>query len=136
MPKITLVALTITMLALLQFFFFLQLVGMARGKYGIKAPAVTGNEVFERYFRVQMNTLEQLIMFLPALWIASIYAFVAYYWIALIGAVYLIGRFIYQRGYVADPAKRSLGFGMSALPLIALLIIDIVGVIMLWVRTP
>jgi glutathione S-transferase len=136
MPKITLVALTITLLALLQFFFFLQLVGMARGRYGIKAPAVTGNEIFERYFRVQMNTMEQLIVFLPALWIASLYPLVAYYWIALIGAVYLIGRFIYQRSYVADPDKRSLGFALSALPIVALLIIDLIELVMLWVRTP
>ena len=135
MPKITLVALTITILALVQFFFFLQLVGMARQRYNIKAPAVTGNDVFERYFRVQMNTLEQLILFLPALWIAAIYAFVAYYWIALIGALYLIGRLIYQRSYVADPSKRSIGFGLSALPVVALLIIDLVGVIILWVRS-
>jgi len=135
MPKITLVALTITILALIQFFFFLQLVGMARQRYNIKAPAVTGNDVFERYFRVQMNTLEQLILFLPALWIAAIYAFVAYYWIALIGALYLIGRLIYQRSYVADPSKRSIGFGLSALPVVALLIIDLVGVIILWVRS-
>src|ERR1700722_16394866 len=105
MPKLTLVAISITVLALLQFLIFGMLVGSARGKYGVKAPAVSGNEIFERYFRVQMNTLELLVMFLPALWIASVYAFVAYYWIALLGVMYLIGRFLYQRGYVADPAK-------------------------------
>jgi uncharacterized MAPEG superfamily protein len=134
MPTLTLVAISITVLALLQFFMFGMLVGSARGKYGVKAPAVSGNEIFERYFRVQMNTLEQLVMFLPALWIASVYAFVAYYWIALIGALYLIGRILYLRGYVADPAKRSIGFGMSALPVMILLVIDLIGVIIRWVR--
>jgi hypothetical protein len=134
MTTTTLVATTITLLALVQLLFFGMLVGNARAKYQIKAPAVTGNEIFERYFRVQMNTIEQLLLFLPALWIASVYAFVAYYWIALIGAIYLIGRMIYQRSYVADPAKRSAGFGMTALPVLALLLIDLVGVVIRWVR--
>jgi hypothetical protein len=134
MTTTTLVATTITLLALVQLLFFGMLVGNARTKYQIKAPAVSGNEIFERYFRVQMNTIEQLLLFLPALWIASAYAFVAYYWIALIGVVYLIGRMIYQRSYVADPAKRSAGFGMTALPVLALLVIDLVGVVIRWVR--
>jgi glutathione S-transferase len=134
MTTITLVATTITLLALVQLLFFGMLVGSARAKYEVKAPAVAGNEIFERYFRVQMNTIEQLLLFLPALWIASTFAFVAYYWIALIGAVYLIGRMIYQRGYVADPAKRSVGFGMTALPVLALLVIDLIGVIVRWVK--
>jgi glutathione S-transferase len=134
MPTLTLVAISITVLALLQFLVFGMLVGGARGKYGIKAPAVSGNEIFERYFRVQMNTLEQLILLLPALWIASVYAFVAYYWTALLGALYLIGRTLYLRAYVADPAKRSLGYGLSALPVLALLVIDLIGVIIRWVR--
>jgi glutathione S-transferase len=134
MPTITLVAITITILVLVQMLFFGMLVGRARQKYQIKAPAVTGNEIFERYFRVQMNSTEQLILFLPALWIASAFAFVAYYWIALIGAVYLIGRMIYQRSYVADPVKRSAGFGMTALPVMALLVIDLIGVIVRWMK--
>jgi uncharacterized MAPEG superfamily protein len=134
MPTLTLVAISVTVLALLQFLVFGMLVGNARGKYGIKAPAVSGNEIFERYFRVQMNTLEQLVLLLPALWIASVYAFVAYYWTALLGALYLIGRMLYLRAYVADPAKRSLGYGLSALPVLALLVIDLIGVIIRWAR--
>jgi glutathione S-transferase len=129
MPKITLVAISLTILALLQFFYFGMLVGRARGLYGVKAPAMSGNEVFERYFRVQMNTLEQLMLLLPTLWIASAFSFIAYYWLALIGVVYLIGRFIYLRAYVADPDKRSIGFALSALPVLALIVFDIVGVI-------
>jgi glutathione S-transferase len=133
MPRITLVAITLTLLALLQFFYFGMLVGRARGTYGIKAPAVTGNEIFERYFRVQMNTLEQLILLLPALWIACGFKFIADYWIALLGVLYLIGRFMYLRSYVADPAKRSAGFGLSSVPVLALLVIDIVGTIRAWI---
>jgi glutathione S-transferase len=133
MPRITLVAISLTLLALLQFFYFGMLVGRARGLYNIKAPAMSGNEVFERYFRVQMNTLEQLILLLPALWMASAFRFIADYWIALLGVVYLIGRFIYLRSYVADPAKRSMGFALSSLPVLILIVIDIVGVIRAWI---
>jgi glutathione S-transferase len=132
MPRITLVAIDITILALIQLIYFGILVGRARGKYKIEAPAVTGNELFERYYRVQMNSIEQFILFLPALWIASALAAVAYYWIALIGAVYLIGRQIYQISYVAEPSKRSLGYALTALPVVALIIIDLVGVVRAW----
>jgi len=114
---------------------FGALVGRARGRYGVKAPAVSGNEIFERYFRVQMNTLEQLVMLLPALWVAAAFSFIAYYWIALIGLLYLVGRILYLRGYVADPKKRELGFLLSSLPISALIVIDLVGVIIRWVKS-
>src|SRR6266542_3103028 len=103
----------VAVLAVAQFFFFGSLVSSARSKYGVKAPATTGHELFERAFRVQMNTLEQLIAFLPALLIAGLY------WsnpiIAGIGVVYLAGRFLYGHQYVADPAKRGPGFLLTVL---------------------
>jgi glutathione S-transferase len=136
MPKTILVTITVTVLAVIQFFFFMSLVGKARETYGVKAPAVSGHPVFERYFRVQMNTMEQLIMFLPLLWIAGGYKIVAWYWMALIGALFLIGRLVYQRSYVADPAKRGAGFGIGALALISLMVIDIVGVCLMWAHSP
>ena len=117
----------VTVLALLQFLYFGVLVGRARDRFGVKAPAITGNEIFERYFRVQMNTLELLVIFLPALWIATVY--VPAYGVALLGVLYLIGRFVYLRGYVAEPSKRSLGFSLSALPILALLLIDLIGAV-------
>jgi uncharacterized MAPEG superfamily protein len=115
----------ITVLALLQFLYFGILVGQARERLGVKAPAITGNEVFERYLRVQMNTLELLILFLPALWLAV--AHLDARWLALLGALYLIGRFVYLRAYIAQPSKRSLGFGLSALPILILLTTDLIG---------
>jgi uncharacterized MAPEG superfamily protein len=135
MPKTTLVTLTITVLAVLEFFIFGMLVGSARERYGVKAPAVSGHEIFDRYFRVQMNTLEQLTIFLPLLWIAGLYKIVAYYWLALIGALFLIGRAIYLRAYVADPAKRGPGFGIGALSLLALFVIDAVGITLMWLHS-
>jgi uncharacterized membrane protein YecN with MAPEG domain len=115
----------ITVLALLQFLYFGILVSRARTRYGIKAPAVTGDANFERYYRVQVNTLELLVIFLPSMWMAS--SHIAPAWIAALGVVYLVGRFIYQTSYVQAPDKRSLGFGLSALPILVLLGIDLFG---------
>lgn len=116
------------LLALLQYLVFGMLVGRARGKYGVKAPAITGHEVFERYFRVQQNTLELLVVFLPALWLFALY--VSATWAAILGATYLVGRVLYLRSYVADPAKREIGFGLSFLPIVALVIGALIGVLL------
>lgn len=115
----------IVALALLQFFAFATAVGIAREKYNVAAPATTGNEVFERYFRVQMNTLELLIMFVPAILIFGLY--VSAHIAAGLGAVYLIGRGVYFFSYVKNPKKRSLGFGLSAAPVLALVIGALIG---------
>jgi uncharacterized MAPEG superfamily protein len=115
-------------LALLQYIYFGALVGQARGKFGVNGPAVTGHPVFERYFRVQMNTLELLVAFLPALWLFAQY--ISPMWAAILGAIYLVGRFLYLRAYVADPAKRGLGFGLSMLPTLALLLGGLIGAVL------
>jgi uncharacterized membrane protein YecN with MAPEG domain len=119
-------------LALLQFFIFCMAVGRARETYKVPAPATTGNEVFERYFRVQMNTLEQLIIFVP-----SILMFAHYLnpcWAAALGAVYLIGRIMYFRAYVKAPGSRSWGFAVSSFPNLALLAGGIIGAVIALVR--
>jgi len=110
----------VILLALIQYVVFGVLVGRARGRYGVKAPAVTGHEVFERYHRVHQNTLELLVAFVPAIWLFGTYLSPS--WAAGLGLVFLVGRVLYLRGYVADPAKREIGFGLSMLPIIALLI--------------
>lgn len=110
----------VTVLALLQFFWLSLQVGRARGRYGVAAPATTGNEVFERHFRVHMNTLEQLVMFLPSLWIFA--AYISPLWAAALGVVFILGRAIYAMSYVRDPKTRSLGFGLTFLPTFAMLI--------------
>jgi uncharacterized MAPEG superfamily protein len=106
-------------LALIQYVVFAMLVGWARGKYGVKAPAVTGHEIFDRYFRVHQNTLELLVVFVPATWLFGLY--VDPTWAALLGLVYVVARVLYLRGYVADPAKREVGFALSILPVFVLL---------------
>jgi glutathione S-transferase len=114
-------------LALAQFVFFLFAVGKARETYKVPAPATTGNAIFERYFRVQMNTLELLVIFVPSILLFGQY-FGAYLAAAL-GVVYLIGRFVYFSSYVKEPKSRSLGYGVSVLPVMVLLVGAIIGAI-------
>ena len=109
MPYATLIVL----LALLQYVYFIALVGKARGTYNVKAPATDGDERFVSTFRVQQNTLEQLIIFIP-----SVFAFSWYLsdlWVLVPGAIYLIGRFMYAAAYIKEPASRELGMGLTFL---------------------
>lgn len=115
----------IMLLALVEYFVFTMAVGRARHQYGIKAPATTGNENFERVYRVQMNTLESLALFLPALWSFAI--FVSEPWAVLLGAIFILGRALYFKGYVEAANKRSLGFGLSFLPTLVLLLGGLYG---------
>ena len=117
----------VSMLALLEFIYFGFKVGGARATYDIKPPATTGNEIFERYYRVHYNTLEQLVVFLPSLWAFGYY--VGEYWAAGIGGVYLIGRLIYFVTYVNDPETRDVGMAMSMIPCQILTVGALIGVI-------
>ncbi len=93
-------------------------VGKGRHKYGVQAPAVTGHPVFERLYRVQMNTLEWAVMMLPCLWISAAYVSDAI--AAALGGVWLFGRIWYAIGYAQDPARRVGGFTVGALAFSAL----------------
>src|SRR5690606_38542793 len=114
-----------------QLVFFSVLVGRARGLYGVKAPAVAGHEMFERAYRVQMNTLELMVAFLPVLYVAAKYWPPP--WVAGVGAVYLVGRMIYWRSSSAARASRALGFALSMIPVMALLIGALVAINRQWV---
>lgn len=107
-------------LALLEFAIFGMVVGWARGKFRVAAPAVSGHPVFERYFRVHQNTLEQLMAFVPAMWLFGTY--VSPKWAGWLGLVFVAGRVVYLLGYVKDPAKREIGFAMSSVPVVILLL--------------
>ena len=111
--------LIVIVLALLQFTAFGIAVSRARGRYEVKAPAVTGHVIFERYMRVQMNTLEQLVVFIPAIWLFA--QFISPRWAAILGVVYLAGRTLYFFSYVNNPQSRSLGFALTSLPTLVML---------------
>jgi uncharacterized MAPEG superfamily protein len=115
----------VIVLALIEFFCFGLEVSRARGRYGVPAPAMTGNEMFERYFRVHMNTLELLIMFIPSVLLFGHY--LNPYLAAGLGAVFLIGRLVYLFAYVKDPKKREIGFALSMVPILILMLGAIVG---------
>jgi glutathione S-transferase len=118
----------VIILALIEYQVFGALVGRARATYGVKAPAVTGPEEFERVFRVHQNSLECLVIFLPAVWLFGRY--LSPLWAAVLGVVFIIGRAVYARGYIAAAEKRGPGAGITGITCIILSIGALVGVIM------
>ena len=119
----------ITVLALLMYFVVTINVGRARAKYGVPVPKTTGNEDFERALRVQQNTLEQLIFFLPLFWIFSY--FVSNEIGALFGAIWVLGRILYAWGYYQAAEKRAPGFALSSLCGMVLMLWGLVKLVML-----
>lgn len=120
-----LVALVI-IIALGQYCWFAAHVGMARDKYGVKAPAITGHPAFERHYRIQMNTLEQLVLFLPAMlifpWLGEPRGWPAAEIAAALGVVWIIGRAVYARSYLRNPETRAAGFLLTFAPSALLLL--------------
>ena len=125
----------VTVLAVFLGLYTMMLVGRMRGKHGVQAPAVTGAPEFERAFRVQMNTLEQSVLFLPLLWLATVYPVLSGYLAPGLGLIWVIGRVLYASGYMADPAKRSSGFLIAGLAQLGLLVLSIVGIVHVWLVT-
>ncbi|NND83285.1 MAG: MAPEG family protein [Gammaproteobacteria bacterium] len=118
----------VTLLLLMQYFYFSLRAGMMRGKFDVKAPAISGHETFDRALRVQVNTLEQLIITIPAMWIC------AHTWNASVaaglGVVFLIGRFVYSHGYLQDPNKRAPGMIIGAIANVTLMVGGLITVAM------
>jgi glutathione S-transferase len=103
----------VTCLAILFYFFTSTRVARARASFEIKAPAISGNPDFERVFRVQMNTLEWMPIFLPSLWLFAIY--ISDPVAAVLGMVWFAGRILYMTGYSQAANKRGRGYGIQAL---------------------
>jgi len=120
--------------ALLEYWVFLLLCGQARGRFGVAAPATTGHPMFERYFRVQMNTIEQLVLFLPGLFGFAV--FVSPPWAAALGLVFVVGRAVYARGYIEDPAKRGPGFLLTFVPNLTLVGGTLIGAVVRLLQGP
>ena len=117
----------VIVLALLEFLLFGLAVGKARARYKVPAPAMSGHEVFDRYFRAQMNTLEQLVVFLPSIWLFAYY--INAWTAATLGLLFIIGRALYFRGYVQAAEARHAGFVLSAVPTVTLLIGALIGAV-------
>ncbi len=117
----------VTVLLLLEYFVFVIMTGAARVKGGVDAPAVAGDELFERTLRVQQNTLEQLIIVLPTMWIFA--QTVSPMWAAILGAAFFVGRILYCISYRKEPGKRAAGFLIGMLATLALLVGSLIGAI-------
>ena len=114
-------------LALVEFLLFGLAVGRARARYDVPAPATSGNPAFERYFRVQMNTLEQLVIFVPSILLFAHY--VGAYVAAALGLIFVIGRAIYFQGYTKAAEGRHIGFTLSVVPNVVLLVGGLLGAV-------
>jgi len=101
----------VTLAALTLSFATVVIVGRARGKYGVRAPATAGHEMFERAYRVQMNTLENTVIFLPALWLCALYF--GPLTATTLGALWLAGRIWYAAAYLREPKSRGGGFVLA-----------------------
>ena len=117
----------VTLLLLAQYLFFMAMTGKARDELGIKAPATTGDEVFERILRVQLNTLEQHMLTLPTMWLCAHYFSASF--AGIMGLVFFTGRVLYRKAYIADPSTRGTGMMMGFLANVLLLICAAFGVI-------
>lgn len=115
----------VTSLMLLQLFLFSFFVGLAREKYNINAPAISGHQDFERIYRVHQNTQEQLIITLPAMWVFA--QFYNPYIAAILGVTFIIGRFVYSSSYKKDPKSRAIGFFIGVIPTGLLMIGSLLG---------
>ncbi|RLQ22293.1 MAPEG family protein [Seongchinamella sediminis] len=117
----------VTLLLLVQYTAYTVMCGLARGRDTVVAPATSGDERFERAFRVQMNTLEQLAVTIPALWICA--WFFSPLWAAGLGVVFMLGRLLYRQAYMREPASRGPGMVIGFLANMALVILGLWGAI-------
>lgn len=122
----------VTVSALILYFVVTINVGIARAKYKVPVPQITGNLDFERVLRVQQNTLEQLALFIPALWLFSIY--VSPIWGSALGTAWVVGRIAYAWGYYQAAEKRAPGFAISSFSSVSLVLGSLVGIVLSMVK--
>ena len=121
-------AVIIILLALLQYSYFAFTVGLSRNKLEVFAPKISGHDIWERTFRVQQNTLEQLIIFIPGMLAFSFY--VSGVWVLIPGIGYLLGRQLYSYLYVKDPKSRTPGFLLTFFSNMILVIGTLIAIVL------
>ena len=119
-------SIVLILIALLQYIFFTGRAGFSRGKYSIKAPKSVGNERWERIYRIQQNTMEKLVIFIPGTLIFS--AYVSSSWVLIPGILFIVGRHLYSRLYLQSPENRGPGMVLSFLSNIVLVLGGLIGV--------
>jgi glutathione S-transferase len=117
----------VVLVAVLQFVVLGMLVGLARGRYKIAAPATTGHPTFERLFRVHQNSLEMLIAFIPGVWLYGWW--VSQTWATALGVLFVVARILYAIQYVRDPRTRQVGASLSFLIVTILIVGDLYAVL-------
>ena len=117
----------VTLAAIALYFVMGLRVAIARGRYDVKAPAVTGHAIFERHYRVHLNTLEWMPLFLAPLWLFAFHVSDRY--AALIGLAWIAGRALYMVSYVRDPASRGVGFSIQMVACAVLFVGSLVGIV-------
>jgi glutathione S-transferase len=122
----------VTILSLLMYMVFTGFVGRARSRYNVPAPQTSGNDNFERVLRVQQNTAEQMLSFLPALWIFALV--LSPIWAAALGGVWIVGRIVYAAGYFKAAAKRGTGFAITSAANVTLILGSLIGIILALTR--
>ena len=116
-----------TILALLVYAGLGAVVTRARGRYGVAAPATSGHPEFDRRYRVHVNTLEQIVILLPVLWLTA--AWIGDAWAGLGGLVWCVGRIVYARGYYREAGRREIGFYITAVPVVLMTLAVTVAVV-------
>ena len=128
MDKLAMAPVALVTLAMgLQCLYFSIKVGQARGKYNVQAPATSGHEMFDRVYRIHINTLELLFVTLPAMWVCGYYLNAVF--AALLGVVFIVGRFVYASGYLRAPEKRGRGMMIGFMATIVLSLGGLRGVL-------
>ena len=119
-----------TVLALIVLTALSAIVSRARGRYAVPAPATTGHPEFERRYRVHANTVEQIVMLIPLLWLTA--AWIGDPWAGLAGLVWCLGRVLYARGYFKEAGRREIGYYVTVVPVLAMMVAVVVAVAARW----
>lgn len=121
----------VTFLALIEVLILAMNVSRARRKFSIFPPKMFGNDEFEKHVRIHENTMEQVILLLPSMWLFA--TFVSPLWAGILGSCWIVGRILYAIGYAKEPTKRHLGFGLAMLPTAILILGGLIKVVLLMI---